>query len=70
MSIVSSNRWNNAYGRDIGEVSQDEELMRTMVNLAKNMAWLLKCIELGKQNGINVPINSEKRTNSFVRNIN
>lgn len=70
MSIVSSNRWNNAYGRDIGEVSQDEEGMRTMVNLAKNMAWLLKCIELGKQNGINVPINSEKRTNSFVRNIN
>ncbi|MBS5115121.1 MAG: hypothetical protein KHY88_05415 [Erysipelotrichaceae bacterium] len=58
------------YGRDIGEVSQDEEGMRTMVNLAKNMAWLLKCIELGKQNGINVPINSEKRTNSFVRNIN
>lgn len=70
MSIVSSNRWNNVYGIDIGEVSQDEEGMRTMVNLAKNMAWLLKCIELGKQNGINVPINSEKRTNSFVRNIN
>lgn len=70
MSIVSSNRWNNVYGRDIGEVSQDEEGMRTMVNLAKNMTWLLKCIELGKQNGINVPINSEKRTNSFVRNIN
>ena len=66
MSIVSSNRWNNVYGRDIGEVSQDEEGMRTMVNLAKNMAWLLKCIELGKQNGINVLTNSEKRTN-FIR---
>lgn len=40
MSIVSSTLWNNVYGRDIGEVSQDEEGMRTMVNLAKNMAWL------------------------------
>ena len=38
MSIVSSTHWNNVYGSDIGEVSQDEEGMQTMVNLAKNMA--------------------------------
>ena len=26
-----------------------------MRTLGQNMAWLLKCIELGKQNGINRP---------------
>ena len=31
------------------EVLKDEEGMQTMYNLGNNMAWLLKCIELGKQ---------------------
>ena len=37
-----------------------------MYNLGKNMAWLLKCIELGKDNGIDHPENQKVLTN-FVR---
>lgn len=42
MVVVGSSYWNFAKGRDIGEVRQDEEGMRTMKVLGENMAWLLK----------------------------
>ena len=38
----------------------------TLTNLAKNMAWLLKCIDLGRQNGLNHPVN-EKVLTHFIR---
>ena len=49
MPIVSSTYWNNVHGTSGDEVKQDVEGMRTMYNLGKNMAWLLKCIESGKK---------------------
>lgn len=42
MYVVGSSYWNLAIGRLPGEVEQDEEGMRTMEQLGKNMAWLLK----------------------------
>ena len=42
MMVVGSSYWNFAKGRDIGEVRQDEEGLRTMRILGENMAWLLK----------------------------
>ncbi len=42
MMIVGSSYWNLGIGRNIGEVESDEEGMRTMEDLGKNMAWLLK----------------------------
>ena len=44
MIIPGSIYWNMGFGREIGEVSQDEEGMRTMKILGQNMAWLLKKI--------------------------
>ncbi len=44
MMIVGSSYWNFAFGREIGEVSKDEEGMQTMNVLGENMAWLLKKI--------------------------
>lgn len=38
----------------------------TMYNLGKNMAWMLKCFALGKENGIGHPENEKVLTN-FVR---
>ena len=38
----------------------------TMTNIGKNMAWMLKCIELGRQNGLNHPEN-EKVLTDFTR---
>jgi len=42
MVIPGSSYWNICYGRNIGEVEQDEEGMRTMETLGRNMAWLLR----------------------------
>lgn len=39
--VVGSTYWNMVYGKEIGEVLSDEEGMRNMHNLGKNMAWLL-----------------------------
>jgi multimeric flavodoxin WrbA len=44
MIIPASNYWNIGVGRNIGDVLQDEEGMRTMQVLGENMAWLLKRI--------------------------
>ncbi len=66
MPIVSSNYWNHVFGNTPADVEQDAEGLTTMRNIAKNMAWLLKCIEAGKRAGIAVPEN-EKVTTNFVR---
>lgn len=42
MIIPGSTYWNIGIGREIGEVEKDEEGIRTMKNLGRNMAWLLK----------------------------
>jgi hypothetical protein len=44
MIIPGSNYWNVGLGRNIGDVSQDEEAIQTMQLLGENMAWLLKRI--------------------------
>jgi len=44
MIIPGSNYWNFAFGRNPGDVLQDEEGMQTMRTLGENMAWLLKKI--------------------------
>ncbi len=46
MMTVGSCYWNFAMGREIGEVKNDEEGMRTMKVLGENMAWLLKRIHI------------------------
>jgi multimeric flavodoxin WrbA len=42
MIVPGSCYWNIGVGREIGEVEQDEEGMRTMQVLGENMAWLLQ----------------------------
>lgn len=44
MFLVGSTYWNVVYGREIGEVEQDQEGVANMKNLGQNMAWLLKKI--------------------------
>jgi len=44
MIIPGSSYWNMGIGNSIGEVSDDEEGMKTMETLGKNIAWLLKKI--------------------------
>ena len=42
MVVPGSTYWNMAFGREIGEVSSDEEGMRTAWNFGKNMAFVVK----------------------------
>jgi len=44
MIIVGSSYWNIGIGRDPGEVLNDQEGIRTMQDLGRNMAWLMKKI--------------------------
>jgi len=50
MPVASSQYWNSIHGLLPGEAEQDEEGMQTMRTLARNMAFLMKSIELGKRN--------------------
>ena len=66
MPVVSSTYWNHVYGNRPDEVQQDAEGLMTMYNLGKNMAWMLKCIQLGRENGVPHPQNEKVLTN-FIR---
>ena len=43
--LVGSTYWNMVYGKDIGDVTQDEEGMENMRNLGENIAWLMEKID-------------------------
>lgn len=66
MPVVSSTYWNHVYGAQPEEVAKDKEGLMTMYNIGKNMAWLLKCIKIGKENGLVHPDNEKVLTN-FIR---
>lgn len=67
MPVVSSTYWNNVHGANAADAEQDLEGMQTMRNLGNNMAWLMKCIETGKQNGINPPENERGNRTNFIK---
>ena len=67
MPIVTSNYWNQVHGNTPEEVLQDEEGMQTMRTLADNMAWLLNCIQAGREKGINLPAYEPKIKTNFIR---
>ncbi|XOQ26636.1 MAG: FMN-red domain-containing protein [Mitsuokella multacida] len=52
MAVVGSQYWNQVHGFTPDDVRQDLEGLQTMRTLARNMAWLAKCIEAGKKAGI------------------
>ena len=49
MPIVPSQYWNSVHGGGKGEAAQDLEGLQTMRTLARNMAFLMKSIALGKE---------------------
>ncbi len=67
MPVVSSQYWNMVHGNTPEEVKQDLEGMQTMRTLARNMAWLLKCIEAGKQAGVEYPEKEKRAITNFIR---
>ena len=67
MPVVASTYWNMVYGKTPEEVAQDEEGMQTMRNLARSMAWLLKCIAAGRAQGVSLPDAERTYRTNFIR---
>ncbi len=67
MPVVSSNYWPMVHGVCPQDVKKDEEGLQICRNLANNMAWLLKCIKLGKENGICHAEPEPKIKTNFIR---
>ncbi len=67
MPVVSSTYWNMVHGNIPEQVEQDLEGLQTMRNAARNLVWLMKCIELGKVNNVEPPKNESGVRTSFIR---
>jgi len=67
MPIVSSQYWNMVHGNTPDEVRQDKEGLQIMRALGRNMAWLLKSIEAGEENGIEKPVQEARERTNFIR---
>lgn len=67
MPVVSSTYWNMVHGSIPYDVLKDAEGLQTMRNIALNMSWLLKCIALGKENGIDAPVAESDYKTNFIR---
>ena len=66
MPVASSQYWNSVHGRGPGEAAQDAEGLQTMRTLAKNMAFLMKSIALGKE-AYGLPEKEEHLWTHFIR---
>lgn len=67
MPVVSSRYWTMVHGNTPEEVKQDLEGMQTMRILGKNMAWMLHCLEAGKEAGVRIPEAEQPVRTSFIR---
>lgn len=66
MPVVPSQYWNSVHGRTPGEAAQDGEGLQTMRQLARNMAFLVKSIQLGKEK-YGMPEHEERIATHFIR---
>ena len=67
MITVGSTYWNQVHGRNAEDAAKDLEGMQTMRNLGHNMAWVLKCLEAGKEKGFVPPTADRSNQTNFIR---
>ena len=67
MPVVSSTYWTVIHGAQAEDVPRDEEGMQTLRNGARNMAWLLRCIQAGREAGILPPQAERGSRTNFIR---
>lgn len=66
MPVASSQYWNSIHGAAAGEAAQDAEGLQTMRVLARNMAFLMKSIALGKEQ-YGLPEKEPFQRTNFIR---
>ena len=66
MPVASSQYWNSGHGGAAGEALEDGEGMQTMRVLARNMAFLMKSIALGKEK-YGLPETEKRFSTNYIR---
>ena len=66
MPVASSQYWNQVHGLVPGDALKDEEGLQTMRTLARNMAFLIKSIALGKEK-YGLPQKEDPVSTHFIR---
>ena len=66
MPVASSQYWNSIHGGAPGEVLEDLEGLQTMRTLARNMAFLMKSITLGKER-YGLPGKEPRQVTNYIR---
>lgn len=66
MPVASSQYWNSIHGGGPGEALEDAEGLQTMRTLARNMAFLMKSIALGKER-YGLPKKEPRQVTNYIR---
>ncbi len=66
MPVVASQYWNEIHGTSAEEIFQDQEGLQILRTLADNMAWMLKCVDSGREWHPH-PIREPQIRTSFIR---
>lgn len=66
MVVAGSQYWNSVHGGAPGEAEQDAEGLQTMRTLARNMAFLIKSIALGREQ-YGLPEREDRAWTNFIR---
>ena len=67
MIVIGSSYWNMVHGSTSKQVEEDEEGLQTMRNIGNNMSWILKSIEAGRREGIELPEREKSIKTNFIR---
>lgn len=66
MPVASSQYWNSVHGQTPGQAAEDGEGLQTMRALARNMAFLMKSIALGRET-YGLPEKEPRIGTNFIR---
>jgi len=66
MPVASSQYWNSIHGREAGQAAEDAEGLQTMRTLARNMTFLMRSIELGREK-YGLPEREPFQRTNFIR---
>lgn len=67
MPIAPSCYWNMVHGNTPEEVERDEEGLQIMRQLARNIAWMIKCRAAADAAGVKLPTIEERVRTNFIR---
>ena len=67
MPLVNGSYWPMVHGSNPDQVLQDQEGLQTMRNGARNLVWMLQCIQAAKDAGLQPPQAERAYRTNFIR---